>query len=346
MDAKTAAAEADCAMQSAPVRIGYHTPANYAARTWAPPLQPLAAIVHGDFAAPARAWPQIASHLQPVTGAPCVEVILAAAPVTYGNDLTFAFAATPDLLFAATRLEETPALTMEAMTERIYARLRRLMARQGYPYLLRTWNILQDINREQDGLERYRQFCLGRHAGFVQYQEDRGARHPAASAVGAPSGGLCVYALAAKTPGLPVENPRQVSAFLYPPRYGPRSPDFSRGLIKSWDQGSNLFVSGTASITGHESRYLGSLADQIDTTLDNLSSLVGAAERSSRRRFPAGPGTAALKAYVRDPADYRQVRRHLEDRFGADVGVVYLRADICRAELLCEVDGTVFLDAA
>lgn len=340
---------AEPAAASAPLRIGYHTPADYAAQTWTSPaqptVQPLAAIIHGDFAAPVRPWPQIASHLRPLSGAPCLEVILAAGPVAYGRDPEQEFAATPELLFAATRLEETAELGMEAMTELAYTRLRRLMLARGYPYLLRTWNILQDINREQDGLERYRQFCLGRHAGFVQYQEDRGTRHPAASAIGAPSGGLCVYALAAKSPGLPLENPRQVNPFWYPAQYGPRSPDFSRGLVKSWDRGRNLFLSGTASITGHESRHPGSLAQQMETTLDNLASLIGAAERAVGRPFPAGPATAALKAYVRNSEDYPQVRASVEDRFGPELGVVYLQADICRTELLCEVDGTVFLDA-
>ena len=342
----------ESAAAGAPVRIGYHTPEDYEARTWAPaapPLAvpqavPLAVIVHGDYDAPARPWPQIASHLRPLDGTPCLEVIQTAGPVAYGRDADLECAATPNLLFAATRLEEAAGLAMEAMTELAYDRLRRLMQERGYPYLLRTWNLIQDINREQDGLERYRQFCLGRHAGFARYQEDRGTRHPAASAMGAPSGGLCLYALAAKSPGLPLDNPRQVNPFSYPAQYGPRSPDFSRGLVKSWGRGRNLFLSGTASITGHESRHPGSLTQQMDTTLDNLARLIEVAEGAAGQAFPAGPGTAVLKAYVRDPADYPQVRARLEERFGPKTGVVYLEAEICRSELMCEVEGTVFLD--
>ena len=116
-------------------------------------------------------------------------------------------------------------------------------------------------------------------------------------------------------------------------------------MIRGVRYGTTYHAFGTASITGHESRHPGSLAQQLDTTLDNLASLIGAAERAVGRPFPAGPATAALKAYVRNPADYPQVRASLEDRFGPELGVVYLQADICRTELLCEVDGTVFLGA-
>ncbi len=342
VDTGTAKIGTGCAAKSAPVRFGYHTPEAYMNSEWCPPVQPLAAIIHGDFAPPAQPWPQITSHLRPASRGTWVELVSTSAPVTYGREGGFEIASTEDLLFAVGRQEDAETLSIAAQTEHIYGDLLQLLERRGYPHLLRTWNILQDINREQDGLERYRQFCFGRYEAFARCRGDLQEGYPAASAVGAPSGGLCVYVLAAKAPGIAVENPNQVSAYHYPAQYGPRSPSFARGLIKIWNHGSNLFLSGTASITGHESRHVGQLAQQVENTLSNLGSLVAAAERTAKLGFPLAPGTAVLKVYIRNPANYLQVRAQLENRLGTELEVVYLQAYICRAELLCEIDGVVF----
>lgn len=324
-----------------PVGFRYFTPQSYLAYEGAPGTQPLGAIVHGDLVAPARPWPQIASRLHPISGTPCIELVTTCEAVTYGRDGDFEVASTGQLLFAAACLETKHAKSVASASEQIYAGLFRLLERLGCPHLLRTWNVLQDINLDLEGQENYRQFCLGRHEAMVQCGIDVSGGFPAASAVGARSGGLNVYALAARTPGVPVENPNQVSAYRYPARYSPRSPSFARGLVKTWGAANTLYLSGTASITGHESRHLGQIDAQAENALDNLESLIGAAERVSERHFPVSSDTAILKAYIREPAHYSQVRAHFEARFGANIPVVYLCADICRAELLCEFDGAL-----
>ena len=63
---------------------------------------------------------------------------------------------------------------------------------------------------------------------------------------------------------VPVENPRQVSAYRYPPTYGPRVADLlARGAGRTSAAATiALFISGTASIVGHETVHQGDVRAQ------------------------------------------------------------------------------------
>lgn len=325
-----------------PVEFDYLTPEAYVSLPEKEAPHMFGAIVHGNFNPPPRPWPQGHSLLVPLDGSPRVEVFRTPEPPVYGEEDGFQFARGGEQFFAARSLREGAGTTLASLTDEVYQGLLRLVARQGFPHILRMWNLVPAINDQQDGLERYKQFCIGRHDAFARHGLDLEDRYPSASAVGTKEGGLCVYLLAARTPGRPIENPIQVSAYRYPRQYGPRSPSFSRALVKKWNGGSTLFLSGTASITGHESRHANRIAAQTDEMLNNLRALIVRAEQDVGMAFPLAPGNTVLKAYIRRPSDYPEVRARMERHLGKDVGVLYLEADICRKELLLEMDGVVF----
>jgi chorismate lyase/3-hydroxybenzoate synthase len=303
---------------------------------------PVAAIVHGDFTPPQRPWPQFRSNLRPLDGSPRIEVLASASPSAFEHADGLDVALTDDFMIAGSRIEKGRGKALAADAQRLYESLLRLIADRGYPHLLRMWNILEDINRTEDGLERYRRFCVGRHEAFAKMRPDLAERYPAATAVGAERGGLCVYFIAARSPGTTIENPNQVSAFRYPAQYGPRSPSFSRALVKDWGGSANLFISGTASITGHETRHVSDLAAQAEKTADNLDALVRAAAERTGARFRLDDPRSMVKAYVRRAEDYPLVCDIVARRLGDEARVLYLRADICREALLVEIDGVLF----
>src|SRR3546814_14768858 len=74
------------------------------------------------------------------------------------------------------------------------------------------WNFLAQINVGAEDHERYRQFSAGRNRALA-LKPDFERALPAATAIGMLEPGLVIYFLAGKQPGLPIENPRQVSAF-------------------------------------------------------------------------------------------------------------------------------------
>ena len=162
---------------------------------------------------------------------------------------------------------------------------------------------------------------------------------PAACALGSYGGPLVLYCLASKTPAESIENPRQTSAYRYPQQYGPRAPSFSRAALWS-GAGSDsdiLFVSGTASIVGHQTLHEGNVVAQAHETLTNLQSVVAAAISHGARDI-ALLSDLMLKAYVRHASDQPLVRQVLAGH-GLDAdAVLYLHADICRADLLVEIE--------
>ena len=135
-----------------------------------------------------------------------------------------------------------------------------------------------------------------------------------------------------------IENPRQLSAYHYPRRYGMHPPVFSRATLLRQCGGLALFISGTASIVGHRSLHIGDIAAQTRETLANIEALLGEANR-------AAPGARfslrelACKVYVRRPADLPIIQAELHAALGAGVRGVYLQADICRQDLLVEIEG-------
>lgn len=232
--------------------------------------------------------------------------------------------------------EALPALVRQAYLD-LFSALRET----GFRHPLRLWNYLPRINAEQAGLERYRHFNLGRQEAFVQAGHAAFEGAPAACALGTPGGALCIRVLAARRPAMPLENPRQVSAYHYPRDYGPRSPSFSRAALVEGEAGQvQLLISGTASIVGHATVHAGDLAAQVHETLANLSALIDAARARSSADFSLHD--LACTAYVRHAEHAPQVRAVLAQALGPDSPALQrlaiLQADICRADLLVEIE--------
>ncbi len=201
--------------------------------------------------------------------------------------------------------------------------------------LLRIWNYIPDITApDTDGVERYRNFNAGRHEAFDQ-RRGGVVQPPAASGLGLFGGDLTIYFLAGTEPGLPIENPRQVSAYNYPSLYGRRSPTFSRSLLADMDGRRMLFVSGTASIVGHETRHAGDIGLQTDETLRNIQALLAEA---AIRYFEPDPARTRLKIYVRHPEQLALIEERVGKAF-PDANCLYLHAEICRPDLLVEIEG-------
>jgi enamine deaminase RidA (YjgF/YER057c/UK114 family) len=195
------------------------------------------------------------------------------------------------------------------------------------------------INIDDGGLERYRRFNLHRFKAYDEAKHPTATGAPAACALGSSGGPLVLYCLASKTPPEAIENPRQTSAYRYPQQYGPRAPSFSRAALwRGDDEDSDvLFVSGTASIVGHETLHQGNVVAQAHETLTNLQSVVASAV-SHGARDVALLSDLRLKAYVRHPQDQPRVQQVLAGH-GLDAeNVLYLHADICRSDLLVEIE--------
>lgn len=255
----------------------------------------------------------------------------------WGGDFLFGSLAVheSELADAAASNAGTP---LERATGLAYREMYAALAAAGNPQLVRVWNYIPDINTDTHGLERYRQFNKARHEATLACGRVVSGNVPAASALGAAAESpLTMYFLASRRTPAFIENPRQVSAYRYPAQYGPRSPAFSRATVLGEAREAMLFISGTASIVGHQTLHAGDPAAQTRETLANIQALLDEAARRT------GTGklrleTLAYKVYVRDPRDLPAIRAELESALGAEAAVLYLKADICRRELAVEIE--------
>jgi chorismate lyase/3-hydroxybenzoate synthase len=273
-------------------------------------------------------------------------------PATSGQRQRVRFRRTADMLFGCIAVSEAQLAAghgaLHEATSQAYREICATLDAESYPHLLRVWNYLPDINRDADGTERYRQFNSARQHALRASGRSLAGNVPAASALGAASNSpLVVYFLAGRTAPCFVENPRQLSAYHYPRQYGVHSPVFSRATLWRAPDGLALFISGTASIVGHRSLHVGDTAAQTRETLTNIEALLAEANRAARgAHFRLG--ALALKVYVRRPADLPVIEAELAAALGESARVIYLQADICRQDLLVEIEATGMcpLDAA
>jgi chorismate lyase / 3-hydroxybenzoate synthase len=267
-----------------------------------------------------------------IVGEPVVEVWRGSAPVRSGRDGRIRWSSDGHYGFFAIEVEEPHGDDIAAAADHAYVELLAAVRRSDTSHVLRLWNYFDAINDGEGDHERYRRFCMGRVRGM---QGDWQDAYPAATAIGRRDGRrvLQVYALTSRAIGAPVENPRQVNAWRYPREYGPTAPTFARGMATAAGQ---LLISGTAAVVGFESHHEDDVVAQLDETLTNIASLI----RSASIGAVSGPGAGSLlKVYVRDADDAALVSERLRAKLREIDGLLLLRGDICRRELLVEIDG-------
>lgn len=293
------------------------------------PAGTLGAIVYGrDAPAECAALgdPRVVGvALDAVPGGPRVEAWSTDGPVQSGELCGVRYQASERHLFAVLELDESLYGGACGTSREAYRRLVQFQDAFARYHVYRIWNFFDAINEGSGDDERYRQFCLGRAEGLGTSLPG----YPAGSALGRRDGArrLQVIWLAGRTPPLLVENPRQVSAYRYPRQYGPASPSFSRAVRI----GDDLLISGTASIVGHETRHGGDVRAQTAESLLNLRAVVESAGLDAA-------SLGGIKAYVRHLSDVAGTREELERGGFPQQECCLLLADICRRDLLVELE--------
>ena len=235
--------------------------------------------------------------------------------------------------FLLVSAECSPFDAAETQTQDLYRRLLAVAGNQGFKELIRIWNYMPDINAGEGDEEVYRQFCIGREQAF-QKQGIQDNAYCSASALGHFSNKLVVYMLLSKHKGQHFENPHQQSAYRYPKQYGQKSPSFARATLSR--EAGCLFISGTSSITGHKTLYAGDLHSQLQLTIDNITALIEDISRRANTAF----SPLFYKVYVRHEADGDAVKKYLA-HFVHETPCIYVQADICRSDLLIEIEAVM-----
>lgn len=208
--------------------------------------------------------------------------------------------------------------------------------------IYRQWNYIQGITVLNDGSQNYQEFNDARSIFYSSDVWNNG--YPAATGIGTGRGGVMIEFSAIKeeeVPNKPIDNPMQVAAHNYSQEVldgkvieelkERTTPKFERARLL----GSTIFISGTAAIKGEHSNHSTNAVEQTAETMEIMDRLVSkenipVANNGSHYRF--------LRVYVKNECDIPTVREFMEAHYPT-VCKQYLVADICRPELLVEIEG-------
>ena len=237
--------------------------------------------------------------------------------------------------------------TFEQSTD-IFEGIAKMLTENGFmpSDIYRQWNYIPGITVLSDGSQNYQEFNDARSIFYASADWSNG--YPAATGIGTSAGGVVVEICAIKgeqCANLPIDNPLQIAAHNYSQQVldgkvieqlsERTTPKFERARLL----GSTVLISGTAAIKGERSNYSTDAVEQAAETMEIMDRL------TSKENIPAknnGSSYDLLRVYVKRESDIPAVRDYMQSHYPA-AQKHYLVADVCRPELLIEIEGVAHI---
>ena len=236
---------------------------------------------------------------------------------------------------------------IDAQADAIFARVGEILSAEGCKVddITRQWNYIEQITHLSPRGQHYQLFNDSRSRFYNRAEWSNG--YPAATGIGTHSGGVVVVFDAVRESNLQsvaVDNPLQISAHAYSQQVlldgseaVKSTPKFERARYMATPSPS-VYVSGTAAIRGEESCNEDAVG-QAALTMENIDRLVAvenllASGVSEARQLYYG----AMRTYLKHADDTEPVSEWIAENY-PEVDMLYLLADICREELLIEIEG-------
>lgn len=227
--------------------------------------------------------------------------------------------------------------SIEAQSIESFRLLGEVMRKEGFPlnHIIRQWNYIERITAFDGSDQHYQAFNNIRSEFYSKTEWTNG--YPAATGIGANVGGILIDVDAAtfKSPdafATPIDNKLQVAAHSYSKavlgtaHQKKTTPKFERAKSITIGDRTLIYISGTAAIRGEESLIGVGIERQLCVTMENIEELIGDAQLK------------ILRVYLKCKSDY-EVAMRLMDSYGLDIPISYMWADVCRDELLIEIEG-------
>lgn len=221
--------------------------------------------------------------------------------------------------------------------------------------LVKIWIYVDGICAADGESTRYQALNRARHAVFEQLRFDRSsiearARFPASTGIGARAAErqILVAGVACRGDGailVPLENFRQTPAYRYPSTVSDFAPLFSRAMVTVVGDTALTYISGTASILGTGSAFENDAAAQTRLALENIDALLAVDSLRAAGVPVSAGGLASLvqcTVYITRRLDAGVIRALCTAVLPAGVPVTYIEGDVCRPELLVEIEGVAW----
>jgi hypothetical protein len=227
--------------------------------------------------------------------------------------------------------------------------------------IIRQWNYVENIARVDDPVNTLQNYQIFNDVRAKYYDSESFIHgYPAATGIGTDTGGVIIGFIALSDSDRirlsPIRNPRQVDAHRYSNLVlkgkstgitrEKCTPRFERGKLVSIGDRHYAYVSGTASILGEKTMYPGDVEMQTKTTIGNIHGLFSRESQNLPGLDMADSGIrfSHLRVYVKYQEDIPVVRKICESMLNFESSL-YLQSDICREELLVEIEGICELPA-
>ncbi len=241
-------------------------------------------------------------------------------------------------------------------SNQVFAQLEEILLGENLPVssIIRQWNYIENISSFENDYQNYQAFNDARSHFYAKADWSLG--YPAATGIGTQAGGVMVELIAIAGTGLinrALDNPLQIAAHKYsqgvllgaldPCTQQRTTPKFERARIIGLPELQTAYISGTAAIRGESSLISKDVIEQTQITMQNIDHLISAGNypvQGALREFKL------LRIYVKNPKQMEEVRDYMKVNY-PDISKLYICADICREELLIEIEGIaeIFLPA-
>lgn len=237
--------------------------------------------------------------------------------------------------------------------EQAFASVKGFLERVNFPVnsIVRQWNYIENILGQDDDKQRYQEFNNVRSDFYAGHFNETG--YPAATGIGMDHGGIIIEFVAisyGKATTLSLDNPWQIAAHDYSNKvlagggFSERStPKFERARYLELFGRKLVLISGTASIRGEQTVGIGDPVEQTKVTIQNITRLYSPEVLSQISENELQPRYGHARVYVKNRQDFPVIERTFKRYYG-NLPVVYLVADICREDLLVEIEGKVILE--
>lgn len=216
----------------------------------------------------------------------------------------------------------------------------------------RQWNYIEKITHCANGTQNYQEFNDARTEFYADTNWSSG--YPAATGIGTSAGGVMVEVDAAtltNTRTVALDNLLQVAAHAYTPEVllGEQSqkttPKFERARAIVYqsifgDREALIYISGTAAIRGQESLINVGIEEQTKATLENIEYLIGNENLKKHHvDLPKLPQIQIFRVYLKFEKDLDPACAIITALYPT-IPCLYVLSDVCRDELLIEIEGT------
>lgn len=238
-------------------------------------------------------------------------------------------------------------------SETVFGAIERMLNRTEISFgsIIRQWNYIEDITGFDEGRQRYQEFNNVRSSFYADHFAETG--FPAATGIGTVHGGVTIEFVATDAPGahnIPLNNPGQIAAHCYSEKVlvGNNSeikttPKFERARFLEIFDRKQVFISGTASIKGEKTEGTGDPEKQTAITIKNIQQLYSDKVLANISDNSFKPVYGHARVYIKYKNDFQAVEKVFKQYYG-NLPVVYIIADICREDLLVEIEGKVILE--